>query len=137
MPEDGFAEEPRPEGYEEVERWFTEATTGGPRHRGAPAAPAAPEIDRIARLVNQFSALPVPPPETRIEAGHRLQRATAELKTALGDYLAAAEAHNWAKARYIGPEQTRLIDLWNALALSEPYIGPPPNRAHNCGHGIS
>jgi hypothetical protein len=133
-PEEGFESAPRPAGHEGVKRWFAEAANGGTRPRRRLAAPADEQIDRIAWLVNEFSNLSCPPPETQvgIERGHRLQRAVVELKDALGEYLNMAQLppHGPKDFRLIstGLAQTRLVDLWNALVLAEPYIGPPSKQ---------
>jgi hypothetical protein len=126
-PVDRFAPEPRPDGWAEVARWFAEATSGGPRRRRRPLVPADGDIDRIARLVNEFSNLSCPPAETQagIERGHRLRRAAAQLKAELGEYFDMAQPPSDRRLLSAGPAQTRLVDLWNALVLAEPYIGEP------------
>jgi hypothetical protein len=129
-PEQGFAPEARPEGWEEVAQWFTEAAGGGPRRYWLPRMPSPEAIDGIARVINEFSNLSCPPPETQaaIELGHRLQKATDELKPVLGAYLDMAQLLPQNRPSFVGPSQTRLIDFWNALVLAEPEIGPPPRQ---------
>jgi hypothetical protein len=129
-PAAGFASEPRPDGWEQVARWFEEATSGGEHRRRRPASPADEDIDRIARLVNEFGNLSCPPAETQagIERGHRLRRAAGQLKAELSEYFDMAQPPPDHRLLSAGPAQTRLVDLWNALVLAQPYIGEPSSQ---------
>jgi hypothetical protein len=123
VPEGGFADEPLPPLYHEVERVFRAATSGQPHRPRQERVPSPAHIGRIARLLNEWRALPEPGP-AELEAarkGTRLARAVAELEKALGEVLALA----LPEAMLGDPAVTRLVDLHNAVVLAAHYVPPP------------
>jgi hypothetical protein len=105
---------PPPRCFDEVARWF----------KAAGYEPLDPEICQVAWLIEQYRELRVRDvnPKHDVFEQHRraLRGAAAGLKKALSpvlDELAREEAKG-------DPAVTRLIDLWNALILADPCIGP-------------
>jgi hypothetical protein len=127
-PEGGFAEPILPPNFHEVEQWFSEATSSQPHRPRRPTIPAESKIARIACLVNEWRALPPQedgsPSAVAVPAGHRLQVTARDLESELQQVLALAVP----TAMPNDPAVTRLVDLWNALRLAAPYIGPPPKQ---------
>jgi hypothetical protein len=127
-PEGGFAEEPPPP-YAEllpvVEHWFREATTGQLHRPRRAKIPLRPEVTQIARLIYGWKteACPSFDPQraVAIEKGHRLQRAVADMKMKLREFLDLA----LPSATPGDPAVERLVDLLNAAQLAEPYVGQP------------
>ena len=122
-PVDGYEPEPRPEGWEVVARWFASATSAQPSRPRRPRVPSDEHVDRIARLVREHRLRGQQPSdpdrELAVERTHRLQRAAHVMAEALHGVLKLAELPTNDLS------MTRLVDLWNALQLASPYIGPP------------
>jgi hypothetical protein len=120
-PEGGFAEEERPAGFEEVHGWFREAAAPlKPRHTGRPADEP---VAKIARLVGEYYQLWNRPRDPIAEekvarAVHELQRAATKLEQTLPPVLNLLDDP-------ADPSVTPLSDLWKALVLVKPHIGPP------------
>ena len=130
-PEGGFAEEPPPPyagPFPTIELWFEEATTGQPYRPRQAKIPCRPKIAPIAQLLYEWDEQvrsPYDPQRAVVfDKVHRLQRAAAELQPALGEILDLA----LPDATPGDPAVGRLIDLWKAAQLAEPYIGPPPKQ---------
>lgn len=127
-PEDGFADEPPPP-YADllpvVEDWFREATGGQPHRPRQPKIPPSYEVAVIARLIFELKTEARPTHDPRRDAaiaiGHQLQRSVAETQAGLAELLHLA----LPGATPGDPAVGRLLDLWNAAKLAEPYIGPP------------
>ena len=130
-PEGGFAEEPPPPYaglFPTIEAWFEEATTGQPHRPRQAKIPCRPKIAPIAQLLYEWDEQvrsPYDPQRAVVfDKVHRLQRAAAELQPALGEILDLA----LPDATPGDPAVGRLIDLWKAAQLAEPYIGPPSKQ---------
>jgi hypothetical protein len=127
-PDGGYAPEQRPNGWEDVERWFRSATSEQPHRRRAPIVPSDQDINRIARLINELQEYQTRPidesSKVAIEKRRRLQRATDELKIALDDVLALVESPT------DDPAILPLENLKKALCLAVPVIGPRPKQGH-------
>ena len=90
--------------------------------------PREGEIKRIAHLIYEWEL------EARhsgdplravvVEKVHRCQRSIAEMRKSLSQILDLA----LPTAAPGDPAVRRLIDLWNAAILADPYIGPPPKQ---------
>jgi hypothetical protein len=130
-PKNGFAEEPRPP-YADllpvVEHWFREATTGQPHRPRRAKLPLEPELTPIAQLIHEWDEGARAPDDPRrpviLEKVRRFQRSVAEMQTSLQEILDLA----LPGATPDDPAVGRLIDLWNAAQLAEPYIGPAPKQ---------
>jgi len=130
-PEAGFIEEPSPPYaglLPRIERWFREATSAQPHRPRQAKIPRGPEVIQIAQLMYGWDQEARPPncPQRDIilEECHRLQRSVAEMQMSLAQVLRLASP----EATSGDPSVGRLIDLWNAAKLAEPYIGPPPKQ---------
>jgi hypothetical protein len=127
-PEGGFVKEPPPS-YARllplVEDWFREATSGQPHRPRRAKIPLGPEVTQIAQLISEWKTGARPPRHqgraVGIEKGRRLQRAAAELQSALEEYLDLTRP----RATPGDPAVGRLVDYWNAGKLAQPYIGQP------------
>ena len=136
-PEGGFAADPRPlptlpavspaDLIPVVEKWLRHATTDQLNKPRQPKNQGEREVEAIARLVWGLwrDASPNDPRRGEtFDKAHRLQHAVVEMRDALRDILALASPIQ----RTAGPAIGRLVDLWNAAQLAEPYIGPPPAK---------
>jgi hypothetical protein len=130
-PEGGFAEEPPPPYaglFPTIERWFGEATAGQPHRPRRAKIPRRPELTPIAQLIHGWDEGARAPDDPRrpviLEKVRRFHRSVAEMQTSLQEILDLA----LPGATPGDPAVGRLIDLWNAAQLAEPYIGPPPKQ---------
>jgi hypothetical protein len=130
-PEGGFAEEPPPP-YANlvsvVQHWFREATTGQPHRPRRAKIPLGPEVTQIARLIHGWITEARPPDDPQravaLEKCRRLQRLVNDTRKALREILDLG----LPGAAPGDPAVGRLVDIWNAIQLAEPYIGPAPKQ---------